>query len=208
MTNYLILGNHGARSALIAQRLPQAGDQVWLASRQRPRIEPRPDLIFHWLQVDLSERGAGALIARSYGAQPLDVCIYDAHHATQHDPAETRSVEQLTALHLTTAILCIQMLMPNLRQSRCARIVFIGPPMPTLAEPNHAQLGIRDVAQALREVVRHDSIAVTCLYMTDDLLMDGTPQCDARRDDLLLLLRCLNALSPHSVVQEIDLVSR
>lgn len=208
MTSFLILGDDSARAAALAQHLPQAGDQVWMASRLRPSLALPPSVNFHWMQVDLSERGVGARIARTFGSQPLDVCIYDSLLARSEASAMPRSPEQITALHFTSAILCLQLLMPNLRRARCARIVFIGPPDPPLSDPHHTQLGIRSVAQALREVIQHDPIGVTCLYTADDLLIDGNPQCEARRSDLIAVVRCVITLSPHSNVQEIDFLSR
>ncbi len=205
MTNYLIFGDDGLRTLLLSQHLPQVGDQVWLVARQRPSLEPRRGVQFHWIRVDLSERGAGAAIANSFGPQPLDVCIYDSHLSAYPDLQETRSAEQLTALHFTTTILCIQKLMSNLRQSSKARIVFIGQPIPASAEPTHTQLGIRNVAQALRSILRAAPIGVTCLYTSSEFLSEDSPASEARRDDLLALMRCVINLSPHSAVQEIDL---
>ncbi|XWX03379.1 hypothetical protein VZO05_12785 [Aggregatilineales bacterium SYSU G02658] len=205
MTNYLIFGHDGQRALLLAQHLPRASDQVWLVARERPRLEPRDGVQFQWIRADLSERGAGALIAHSFGSQPLDVCIYDDYPAAHAKSDPERSPEQITALRLTTTILCIQKLMSNLRQSPKARIVFIGQPTPTLSEPTHTQLGIRSVAQALREVARPHPISVTCLYTNGDFLAEDSLTSDARRDDLLALMRCVINLSPHSAVQELDL---
>ncbi len=206
MSNYLIFGHDGQRALLLAQHLPRAGDQVWLVARERPRLEPRDGVQFQWIRADLSERGAGALIAHSFGSQPLDVCIYDDYPAAHLETHPERSAEQITALRLTTAILCIQKLMNNLRQSPKARIVFIGQPTPTLSEPTHTQLGIRSVAQALREVVRAHPISVTCVYTNHEFLAEDPISGDARRDDLLALMRCVINLSPHSAVHELDLI--
>jgi hypothetical protein len=203
MANFLIFGDDSPRALLLAQHLPQSGDHVWLAARQQPTFEPRRGVQLHWIQVDLHERGAGSLIANSFGSQALDVCIYDSQ-ITQ-DTHGQHTDEQLTALRLTTAILCIQKLLPNLRQAASARILFVGPGAPTLAEPTRAQLGIRDVAHTLRDILRAHLIGVTCLYAADDFLADDSPASEARRRDLLTLVRCLISLSAHSAVQEVDL---
>jgi short-subunit dehydrogenase len=203
MTNFLIFGDDSPRTLLLAQHLPQSGDHVWLAARQQPTFEPRRGVQLHWIQVDLHERGAGGIIANSFSTQALDVCIYNSQ--MNPDAHGQYTSEQLTALQLTTTILCIQKLLPNLRQAVGARILFIGPSTPNLAEPTRTQLGIRDVAHTLRDILRAHLISVTCLYAADDFLLDDSPASEARRHDLLALVRCLISLSAHSAVLEVDL---
>jgi hypothetical protein len=203
MANFLIFGDDSPRALLLAQHLPQSGDHVWLAARQQPTFEPRRGVQLHWIQVNLHERGAGSVIANSFSTQALDVCIYNSQ--MNPDAHGQYTSEQLTALQLTTTILCIQKLLPNLRQAASARILFIGPSTPHLAEPTRTQLGIRDVAHTLRDILRAHLIGVTCLYAADDFLADDSPASEARRRDLLTLVRCLISLSAYSAVQEVDL---
>src|SRR5262249_56934890 len=81
-----------------------------------------------WIDADLSRSGAGAIVARSVGDEPLDVVLYnagiwehsafsDAYDFAAVDDAET---ERIIAVNLTSAIACVRALLPNLRRSPAA----------------------------------------------------------------------------------------
>lgn len=222
MTNYLILGGSGGLGALLCQYLPSAGDRVWIAARTEPSFEFEDGVERVWIEVDLGQRGAGAVIAAGFGHEPLDMCLYHADIAdldvllTSGETMQS-ATERLVALHLTSAIMCVQKLMPNLRRSRRAKVVLMGaPPLPSAgiaADPDPLpRFGLKSVSNALRQVVRRDRISVTCLYIGEVAITDSArDEADdvtlgaVSPTDLIMLIRCLTRLSRSTSVKEIDL---
>jgi len=196
MVNYLIFGDRGTRAAFLAQQLPHEGDRVWFVAQERFSGPLPAGVEWHWVNVNAGGRGAGGRVADAFTAPSLDVCLFDEPSDTENPPAV------LSALYLTTAILCLQKLMPALRRTSSARVLFIGAPP---SSPESAQLGIRTVAQALREMTRASRTSITCLFTAAILTHEASPHAAVRRADLLALVRCLLALSPHSAVQELYL---
>ncbi|MFP4978244.1 hypothetical protein ACE6ED_22755 [Paenibacillus sp. CN-4] len=77
-----------------------------------------------WIEADLASPGAASLIAKTLGGATLDVFIYnvgvweskgfsDDYDFEQDDPAEIASIINI---NVTSAITCIQKLLPNLEE--------------------------------------------------------------------------------------------
>jgi short-subunit dehydrogenase len=227
----LILGASRGLGAALNVTLPNRGDQVWLASRGRPDLASRDGAERHWIEIDLAQPGAGARVAAAIGDRTLDVVIYNAgiweHNAFRpgYDPAEVDEAEtaRIIAVNLTSAITCIQALLPNLRRAPAAKIVFIGSGSGLdnsgTREIAYAasKFGLRGVTHALRENLRGDRIAVTCINPGDigTIRVDGDKiWSEAHEDrvmippsDLVELVRCVVRLSNDSVVKEIDILA-
>ena len=231
MTNILILGGSRGLGAALSWGVPERGDKVWLVSRGRPDLDDRDGVQRAWIEADLSAHGAGTIIARAVTDTTLDVVIYNAgiweHNAFQDtydfmrvDDAET---ERIIAVNLTSAITCIRALLPNLRKSTGAKLVFIGS---TSGLDNSSgrevayaasKFGLRGATHALRENLRTDGIAVTCLnpgnigtITVERGIVSASPH-ESREmippEDLIAIVKCVVGLSNASCVKEIDVMA-
>jgi len=231
MSHILIFGGSRGLGAAFSLGLPARGDRVWLVSRGKPDLASRDGVERRWIDADLSRSGAGAIVARSVGDEPLDVVLYnagiwehsafsDAYDFAAVDDAET---ERIIAVNLTSAIACVRALLPNLRRSPAAKVIFIGS---TSGLDNSSgrevayaasKFGLRGVTHALRENLRADGIAVTCLnpgnigtIRVENGVVSATPH-ESRRmippQDLVALVKCIIGLSNASCVKEIDIMA-
>ena len=231
MTNILIVGGSRGLGAALSWGLPMRGDALWLVSRGRPDMDDRDGVQRAWIKADLSAPGAGATVASAVGDDPLDVVIYnagiwehsafsDSYDVMQVDDAET---ERIIAVNLTSAIVCIRALVPNLRKSTGAKAIFIGS---TSGLDNSSgrevayaasKFGLRGATHALRENLRADGIAVTCLnpgnigtITVERGIVSSSPH-ESREmippEDLIAIVKCVIGLSNASCVKEIDVMA-
>lgn len=231
MANLLIFGGSRGLGAAFAVALPSAGDTVWLVSRSRPDVNDRDGVHRLWIEADLADRGSAAAIARTIGDAALDLAIYNAgiweHSAfsSSYDlgDVEDAETERIIAVNLTSAIRCMRALLPNLRRSRSAKIIFVGSTsgLDHCSGPEVAyaasKFGLRGAAHALRENLRPDGIAVTCINpgsigtITVENGMVTSKAHEARRmippQDLIELTKCVMRLSNDSCVKEIDVMA-
>ena len=231
MASMLIFGGSRGLGAALSWSLPARGDRVWLVSRGRPDLDDRDGVRRIWIEADLSARGASAAVAAAFGDAALDLVIYNAgiweHNAFRDsydlmavDDAET---ERIIAVNLTSAITCIRALLPNLRKAPAAKVIFIGS---TSGLDNSSgrevvyaasKFGLRGVTHALRENLREDGIAVTCVnpgnigtITVDSGVASAHPHEDRAMiplQDLIAIIRCLIGLSNASCVKEIDVMA-
>ncbi|MBX3086558.1 MAG: SDR family oxidoreductase [Anaerolineae bacterium] len=232
MTTYLIFGASRGIGAVCSRLLPVAGDVMWLVSRSLPDLSDDDGVKRHWIQADLSDVMSSTFIAQQLGAQSLDVCLYnagiweetafsDTYDFTQVPLEETQRVLNV---NLVSAITCTQAVLPALRRSSNAKIIFIGSNagLENSRRPEVAyaatKFGLRGVTHALRECVRKDGIGVTCLNLGDVggvWWENGQPQVETNNpderliapNDIIVMLKAVIALSNASVVKEIDLLS-
>ncbi len=231
MSNILIFGGSRGLGAALSWGLPVRGDKVWLVSRGRPDLDDRDGVQRVWIEADLSTPRAGATVARAVEETPLDVVIYNAgiweHNAfgdsydfMRVDDAET---ERIIAVNLTSAITSTRALLPNLRKSTGAKVTFIGS---TCGLDNSSgrevayaasKFGLRGATHALRENLRADGIAVTCLNpgnigaITAERGFVSTTPHESREmippQDLIAIVKCVIGLSNASCVKEIDVMA-
>src|SRR5262245_44433234 len=231
MTATIIFGASRGLGAAFNLALPARGDRVWLVSRGRPDLDYNDGVERHWIGADLGTAEAAAKTAAALGANPLDVAIYNAGiwEGTAFGPgyrfeevadAETQNI---LTVNLTSAITCLKAILPNLRKSKAAKIILIGSTsgLDNIGQPEVAytasKFGLRGVAHALREVVRRDGIAVTCLNpgnIGTITVKDGkiASRPHESRDmippqDLIEIVRCVTRLSNASCVKEIDVMA-
>jgi len=231
MANLLIFGGSRGLGAAFSLGLPARGDTVWLVSRGEPDLDARDGVQRHWINADLSASGAGTIVARAIGDVPLDVVIYNVgiweHNAfrNSYDFAAVDDVEteRIIAVNLTSAIACVRALLSNLQASRAAKLIFIGS---TSGLDNSSgrevayaasKFGLRGVTHALRENLRADGIAVTCLnpgnigtITVAKGVVSAVPHEDRSMippQDLVAIVKCVIGLSNASCVKEIDVMA-
>jgi NAD(P)-dependent dehydrogenase (short-subunit alcohol dehydrogenase family) len=231
MAGLLIFGGSRGLGAALSWGLPAHGDKVWLVSRGRPDLADTDGVQRVWIEADLSVRGAGLAVAKAVSDAALDLVIYNAgiweHNAFRDsydflevDDAET---ERIIAVNLTSAITGIRALLPNLRKSAGAKVILIGSTSgidnSTGREVAYAasKFGLRGMTHALRENLRADGIAVTCLntgnigtITVERGIVSANPH-ESREmippRDLIAIVKCVIGLSNASCVKEIDIMA-
>jgi short-subunit dehydrogenase len=221
--NILITGASRGLGELLQLKLPKIKDTVYLVSRSKPTM-PKDGITRHWIQADLSKANVAHTIAKEIGNQPLDVVIYNAgiwedtafsenYNFEDISEDETR---QVMDVNLTSAILVIQKLLPNLKKSASPKIILIGSVSGKTYSRGQevayvaSKAGLLGVASSLRENLRKANIAVTVINPGNfgvlrggiDVGSSGIPG-----QDLLNIVRTVVNMSAFSCIREIDIVA-
>ncbi|WP_339306420.1 SDR family NAD(P)-dependent oxidoreductase [Paenibacillus sp. FSL R5-0519] len=231
MKNMIVFGASKGLGDAFVRGVPQSGDKVWVVSRSKPEnlnVEDGVQRI--WIQADLSELQAAEHIANQLQGETLDVLIYNVgiwekegfeeHYTFDRD--EPADISQLIHVNVTSTIVCIQALLPHLRQSEAGKIILIGSTA-GLSNAGNSQVSfvaskfaIRGVTEALREHTREDRIAVTCInpgeLAAEIPYEDGMERALAEYDgtriplqDMVAVVRCIISLSKAACVKEINI---
>lgn len=229
MSNILILGASRGLGAAFGLGLAQAGDTVWLLSRTEPYYMNVADGVERrWIQADLSLADVGSQIKTALGDTPLDVVLYnagiweDSAFSSNYDFTAVSAEEnaRIITVNLTAAVNSIHAVLENLLHGTYPKIILIG--STSGMENNHtpevayvaSKYGLRGAANALRETLRPQRVAVTCVNpgTISGVAYERGREAALARDpeyippqDIVELVRCLLALSPASCVKEIDL---
>ena len=229
MANLLIFGASRGLGAALSTGVPTPGDNVWLLSRTRPGLERRDGIKRYWIEADLASADVNRTVAQALNGLPVDVLIYNAGIWEEHaftsaynfEQVSEAETQQIMLVNLLSAITCVQSLLPNLRQTPHGKIILIGS---TSGLDNSgsrevayvaSKYGLRGFAHALRENVRNDGIAVTCINpgeiaaeipyergVEDAIAAYGGTRIPVH--DLVAIVRCLIGLSSAACVKEID----
>jgi len=230
MKRYMIFGASKGLGDAFVRGVPEKGDQVWVVSRSRPNsLDINDGIQRTWIQADLSKPHAAATIAAAVEEEIIDILIYnvgiwekegfeDHYDFERDDPADIANIIQV---NITSTITCIQALLPNLRQSEAGKIIVIGSTA-GLDHTNNAQIsfvaskfGLRGITNALREHVRKDAIAVTCInpgeLAAEIPYEEGADKAIAAYNgtripvqDIVSLVKCVVGLSIAACVKEIN----
>nr|WP_145406264.1 SDR family oxidoreductase [Paenibacillus xylanexedens] len=230
MKNYIVFGASKGLGDAFVRGLPQAGDKVWVVSRSRPESLKLDDGVQRiWIQADLSELQAARHIAEQMRGETLDVLIYNVgiwekegfeEHYT-FDQDEPADIQQLIHVNVTSTIVCIQALLPQLRLSAAGKIIVIGSTA-GLSNAGSTQVSfvaskfaLRGITEALREHTRKDRIAVTCIN-PGELAAEIPYEAGAERalseyggtriplQDIVSIVQCVASLSNAACVKEIN----
>ncbi|MCK6075201.1 SDR family NAD(P)-dependent oxidoreductase [Paenibacillus silvae] len=230
MKNYIVFGASKGLGDAFVRGLPQAGDKVWVVSRSRPESLKLDDGVQRiWIQADLSELQAARHIAEQLRGETLDVLIYNVgiwekegfeEHYT-FDQDEPADIQQLIHVNVTSTIVCIQALLPQLRLSAAGKIIVIGSTA-GLSNAGSTQVSfvaskfaLRGITEALREHTRKDLIAVTCIN-PGELAAEIPYEAGAERalseyggtriplQDIVSIVQCVVSLSNAACVKEIN----
>ncbi|MCR8980763.1 SDR family NAD(P)-dependent oxidoreductase [Brevibacillus laterosporus] len=229
MKKYLIFGASKGLGDAFVKGLPNSGDQVWIVSRSRPNSLDINDGVQRiWLEVDLSQQNKINMITETLQNERIDVLIYNVgvwekegfedHYDFEHDDPE--DIATIININITSTITYIQALLPNLRKSESGKIVLIGSTA-GLDNTNNSQVsfvtskfGLRGITNALREHVRKDGIAVTCIN-PGELAAEIPYEAGAEKaiaeyngtripvQGIVSLVKCVVSLSKVSCVKEI-----
>ncbi|KAA8757671.1 SDR family NAD(P)-dependent oxidoreductase [Paenibacillus sp. UASWS1643] len=231
MKNIIVFGASKGLGDAFVRGVPQSGEKVWVVSRSKPESLSVEDGVQRiWIQADLSELQAAEQVASELQGETLDVLIYNVgiwekegfeEHYT-FDKDEPADISQLIHVNVTSTIVCIQALLPQLRQSEAGKIILIGSTA-GLSNAGSSQVSfvaskfaIRGITEALREHTRNDRIAVTCInpgeLAAEIPYEDGMERALAEYDgtriplqDMVTIVRCIISLSKAACVKEINM---
>ncbi|WP_458461232.1 SDR family NAD(P)-dependent oxidoreductase [Paenibacillus sp.] len=231
MKNYIVFGASKGLGDAFVRGVPQPGDKVWVVSRSKPESLKLEDGVQRiWIQADLSELQAAKHVADQLKNETLDVLIYNVgiwekegfedHYTFDRD--EPADISQLIHVNVTSTIVCIQALLPQLRQSAAGKIILIGSTAGlSNAGSNQvsfvaSKFAIRGITEALREHTRNDRIAVTCInpgeLAAEIPYEEGMERALAEYDgtriplqDMVAIVRCIVSLSKAACVKEINM---
>lgn len=231
MKNIIVFGASKGLGDAFVRGVPQSGDKVWVVSRSKPESLSVEDGVQRiWIQADLSELQAAEQVASQLQGETLDVLIYNVgiwekegfeEHYT-FDKDEPADISQLIHVNVTSTIVCIQALLPQLRQSEAGKIIQIGSTA-GLSNAGSSQVSfvaskfaIRGITEALREHTRNDRIAVTCInpgeLAAEIPYEDGMERALAEYggtriplQDMVTIVRCIISLSKAACVKEINM---
>lgn len=229
--NLLIVGASRGLGAAFAQGLPAAGDRVWMVSRQPPQFpDPADGVQRLWIEADMAAADGVPRIVAALGDGAIDGLIYnvgiwektafsDAYRFDQVSPLEHQRILQV---NLGAAIDCVQAVLPHLRRSRQARVIFISSisGVENVGSPEvgyvASKFGLRGVTHALRETLRPEGIPVSCLnpgmIATEipyeagiDAVLAAFHQSQIPVQDVVAMVGCILSLSPAACVKEIHM---
>ncbi|RNB79553.1 SDR family oxidoreductase [Brevibacillus fluminis] len=231
MKNYLIFGASKGLGDAFVKGLPEAGDNVWIVSRSRPKsLEILDGVNRFWIEADLSLPSSPKLIADALAGRTIDVFLYNVgiwessgfaagYDFEQDDPEE---IARIIHVNMTSTITCIQKVLPNLKQSTNPKIILIGSTA-GLDNTNNPQVsfvaskfGLRGIGHSVREHVRPFGIGVTCIHPGE--LAATIPYEEGAQkaidtyggtripvQDIVALVKCVTTLSRVSCVKEISI---
>lgn len=179
---YMIYGVSKGLGKAILKFLPAKNDKVFGISRTKPSYPEATDNNNIWIQADLSKpQQAAKTIKEVVGAETIDYLIYNVgiwektgftsnYDFQQLDDSE---IEDVINTNITSSILSIKSLLPNLKLSKNGKIIIIGS---TLGLENHnkkeivlsaTKFAIRGIIHSIRTHLREHSIGVTALNLGD-----------------------------------------
>lgn len=231
MKNFIIFGASKGLGEAFVKGLPEKGDRVWVVSRTYPNsLQVEDGIGKYWIEADLAKPDASHIIANTLNDVTIDVLIYnvgiweskgfrDDYDFEQDDPAE---IANIININVTSAITCIQKLLPNLKKSDNAKIFLIGSTAGlehndfTQVSFTASKFGLRGIGNSIREHVKKYGIGVTCInpgeIATQIPLEDGIEKVlstyggtQIPLQDLISLVKCVMNLSKASCVKEINM---
>jgi NAD(P)-dependent dehydrogenase (short-subunit alcohol dehydrogenase family) len=119
----LVTGGSSGIGLAIARAFRDASDDVWVAGRDRARLEASG---FDWLQFDVCDEAAvDATIA---AAPPFDIVVANAGGASTAPLVKTSRAdwERMIALNLTSVWLCARAAVPPMMERGRGRFIAIG----------------------------------------------------------------------------------
>ncbi len=224
MATFLITGASRGLGELLQYSLPKKTDTAFLVSRSKPTL-PDDGVKRHWIKADLAKSGVAKIIAKEIGDSPIDLLIYNAgiweHNAFSQDYSfESISEEEtrrIMDVNLTSAILLIQAMLPNLRKAVNPKIILIGSVSGKAYSRGQevayvaSKAGLLGVGSSLREYLRRDKIPVTIINPGNfGVLREGVDVGSGEgipAKDLLGLIGSIIKMSNHSCIRQVDMVA-
>ncbi|UNM96549.1 SDR family oxidoreductase [Ignatzschineria rhizosphaerae] len=177
--NIIVYGVSRGLGAAIFKKFPKSEDTIFGVSRSTPSFI-NDAKSSHWIEADLGAPiESTQKIAEDLGDMPLDILVYNVgiweekafSDAYDFESVPADEVIKMVTTNITSAILHIQALLPNLRLSANAKVILVGS---TWGLPNHkgkelvfsaTKFALKGMLESLREIVREDKIGVSVLSL-------------------------------------------
>lgn len=228
-SNILIIGASRGLGKSLAQGLLPEANKLFTVARtdlDLDKISSKDALKIVKIQNDLNETQNLSQIYDIIGDTSLDIIIYNAGiwENLDFENETDETLAKIINVNLTSAILILKNLLPNLRKSKKANVVLIGS---TSGLENSgsksvaysaSKFGLRGLAHSLRENLRTDEIGVTVLnpggmatdFDFDDEIEKVQQKYGSQRipvQDIVQTINWIINLSKASCPKEIDLPS-
>ncbi|EOH1637213.1 SDR family NAD(P)-dependent oxidoreductase [Enterococcus faecalis] len=229
---YMIFGGSKGLGDAFAQGLPELGDRVYILSRSFPHsIHLKADGVNRvWIQADLSDYQDVKKLTETMKDQTIDVIIYnigiwedrgfEEDYNFENDGLE--SIANLINTNITSSIIYLQSMLPHIKQSKNGKIILVGSTdglennQSTQVSFVASKFGMRGIAHALREHLRENQIAVTCINPGNlaaeipyehgmDIALNTYNSKRIPVQDIVSLTKAVLSLSKASVVKEINI---
>jgi short-subunit dehydrogenase len=211
---YLIYGVSKGLGKAILKFLPGKNDKVFGISRTRPAYPEATDNSNIWIQADLSKpQAAVTTIKEVIGAEKIDHLIYNVGNwektgftsGYNFELLDNSEIEEIISTNITSSLLSMKSLLPNLKLSENGKIIIIGS---TLGLQNHnkkevvfsvTRFAIHGIIHSLRTHLREHNIGVTVINLGDLATQyeyeEGTEiVAEKHKGELIPLADVLNAL--------------
>jgi short-subunit dehydrogenase len=220
--NILVFGASRGLGEAFAKALPGPRDKVWAVSRTEPSYVDDRHI---WIQADLADPIPSAqTVKQTVGREPVDILIYNAGiwEKESFDKVNPQDLLDIVNVNLSSMIVSVQALVPNLSLSKKGRIFLISSTCGLENEGSStvgyvaAKFGVRGAAHALREFFRESEVTVTAIspgsMATDIPIEQGTKEALDRHkgaripmSDMVGLVRAICLMSKAACPKEIDL---
>lgn len=179
---FLIYGVSKGLGKAILKFLPGKKDKVFGISRTKPLYREASDDNNIWIQADLSKpQVAIAGIKQVIGEEKIDYLIYNVGiwektgftSSYDFEQLDNSEIEEIINTNITSSILSIKSLLPNLKLSSNGKIIIIGS---TLGLQNHnkkevvfsvTKFAMQGIIHSLRSNLREHNIGVTVINLGD-----------------------------------------
>lgn len=179
---YLIYGVSKGLGKAIQKYLPGKNDKVIGISRSKPFYHDATSNNHTWIQANLSKpRESARTIKQVIGEEKIDYLIYNVGtwertgFTSNYDfeLLDDDEIENIIDTNITSSILSIKTLLPNLKRSTNGKIIIIGS---TLGLHNHnkkevvfsaTKFAMQGVVHSLRTHVRKYDIGITVINLGD-----------------------------------------
>lgn len=229
---YMIFGGSKGLGDAFAQGLPELGDKVYILSRSLPRsIDLLDDGVERiWLQTDLSDYKGAKKLTEIIQEEIIDIIIYNVgiweergfedDYIFENDKLE--DIANLINTNITSPIVYLQSLLTNIKQANNGKIILIGSTdglennQSTQVSFVASKFSMRGIAHALREHLRVNNVAVTCInpgnLAAEIPFEEGKEMAletyDSERipvQDIVNLVKAVISLSKAATVKEINI---
>ena len=230
---FLIYGVSKGLGKAITQYLPQKEDKVYGVSRTKPDYLEDCENNLIWIKADLSKpKEAIETIKLSIGSDKIDYLIYNVGiwektgftAKYEFEKLDDEEITDIININITSSILSIKSLLPNIKLSENGKIILIGS---TLGLPNHnkkevvfsvTKFAIHGIIHSLRMHLRDFNIGVTSINLGDlateyeyeegeKIVIEKHKGKEIPLSDVIKVLRFIISTSNATCVKEIDMPS-
>lgn len=227
--NILIIGASRGLGHALAEGLNHTGRHFYLLSRTMPIvIQNNREISATWIKADLTDTGFIKALQGEVKDTEIDLMIYNAgiwedrafSSAYDFSLDSPEEIMRIITVNLTSAILSVQAVLPNLKKAKTSKVILIGS---TSGMENNqsrevayqaSKFGLRGLNNALRENFRGTNISSSILNLGDLAVpVSGDKETDQSKtlysgipmQDVVEMIECIVGLSYSTLLKEVDM---